>query len=372
MTNRHLPALLALCFSFAGADTLTSQIEEQHGSLGSKAQEFLLEDPFGGTVRFPDRSSGAVDLTVVMFWATWSQPSTRELERLEGLWEKWSRHKVQIIAVNVEDSRIDAEDVRAIRARMTEHPLPFPVVMDRGLSAFHAYGVVAVPTTLVVDSSGTIVYRLAGYPLAGAEELVDAVERLVVESVRDTQGTDSEWTPGYSRAIRYTRLANLLAAKGEFKMAEYTLQQAIESDATFLEARLELARLFENEGRHVEAEALLLKATADFPSDCDLILAQAELKLRQGDLTKAEEFVQSALDLNPESSQVLIVQARVRMLDGDYQSALPILQQAVNLNPLDFHAYVELGKTLEVLDDKLAAIESYEKAYQILDPTWIP
>jgi Tfp pilus assembly protein PilF/peroxiredoxin len=362
-----LGALLGLAIS---VPDLSAQQEDQRGALGSKAQEFLLEGPFGATQRFPDRTSGKVDYTVVVFWATWNKPSERELDRLSKLWPKWSKNRVQVIAINVESSRIDPVHVQAIRDWLKQKAIPFPVVLDRGLKAFHAYGVIAIPTTLVVDASGTIVFRLPGYPVAGAEELVEVVEQGVIHTDRVSRGDPSSSAPGFRRAVRYTHLAQQLSAKGEFEMAKFTLQKAIAESPSFLEAKLALAALFQQLDDLQAAETLLAEAAAASPMNSAVLLAHAGLKLRAGEPEAARTFAEAALELDQESGSALTLLAQAYRESGHPESALPYLQKAVGLNPLDFAASHELAKTLHSLGNQTEAILWYERAYQILDPSW--
>ncbi|NQU47338.1 MAG: redoxin domain-containing protein [Planctomycetes bacterium] len=369
-----MPVLLlcTLVCSVLSIPCFAAQQQEQRGALGSKVEEFLLEGPFGATHRFPDRTSGKIDFTVVVFWATWSQPSERELDRLAALWPKWSKNRVEVIAINIESSRINASDLKTIHDRLEQNPLPFPVMLDRGLEAFHAYGVIAVPTTFVVDSNGTIVFRLPGYPVAGAEELEQTVEKGVIHTDLASRGDLDEASPGYLRAVRYTRLANLLAAQGETEMAVFTLKKAINEDPTFVEARISLAALHEQLDQVELAEDLLFKAAAEFPNVCAIHLAHAGLKLRQGDHVAALILAEAALQLDPELSNAMTLVARVHREGGHPEKAIPFLQKALELNPLDFKACLEFGKAETTLGNKAEAISWYERAYQILDPQWNP
>ncbi|WP_191965760.1 hypothetical protein, partial [Oryzomonas sagensis] len=43
------------------------------------------------------------------------------------------------------------------------------------LDYFHDLGIIALPTTVIVDKERVIRYELSGYPLVGAEEMADFV-----------------------------------------------------------------------------------------------------------------------------------------------------------------------------------------------------
>ncbi len=347
-----------------------AQEDSQRGALGTQAPEFVLEGPFGGSQRFPDRTSGKIDFTVVVFWATWSKASVSELKRLLQLWPKWSNNRVQVIAVNVEDSDIDAADLKKVRDWLEASPLPFPVVLDRGLKAFHRYGVIAVPTTLVVDANGLIVFRLPGYPVAGSDELERIVEHGVIETEQAARSNPAAASPGYRRAVRQTRLARLLMEQGEMAMAQYTLDKAIAEDPAFFHSRIVLAELYENTDKAQAAEDLLHQIVGEFPAEPAALLALAGFQLRHDQAADAVLVVQSVLDLEPELGAALTMMARALLAADKAAEALPFLEQAVTLNPLDFPACLALGRTHEALQQLSEAIGWYERAYQILDPSW--
>src|SRR5262249_59479372 len=83
---------------------------------------------------------------------------------------------VTIAAVNVDRFAPDEADATTLRARIDGLHLRVPVLVDRGLELFHAYGVVTVPSTAVVDDRGTLSYFLYGYSHAQRESLFDAID----------------------------------------------------------------------------------------------------------------------------------------------------------------------------------------------------
>ena len=101
--------------SMGGAAVLVSLIlpvgtangqQQARGAVGSKATEFVLDGLAGESVRFPERSTINLAVTVVVFWATWNKPGLKDLERLKELWPKWSSLGVRVVAVNVEAHKV--------------------------------------------------------------------------------------------------------------------------------------------------------------------------------------------------------------------------------------------------------------------------
>jgi tetratricopeptide (TPR) repeat protein len=255
----------------------------------------------------------------------------------------------------------------AIRKWLEGRALPFPIAIDDGLVAFRAYGVVAVPTTIVIDPKGKIVMRLAGFPVGGAERLIKLVEHRLVEEGKASKRPPIEAVSlGHRRAVRYLRLARVLVGKGENEMAEYTLKKAIEQDAELIEARVELASLYEAMEKPKAVDAVLAQAARKFPGNSSLLLARARAMFRRGSHTTAAKLAQKALTQNPSLAPALTLLGRVHLARNDKDKALAAFAEAAKRNPLDPEPIVQAARVLELQGDKARALERYERAYELL------
>lgn len=73
------------------------------------------------------------------------------------LYERY-QGRVELVAVN-----ITAKDrIESVRAFVSEHGLPFPVLLDEHAETAQAYRIVPIPTTYLLDSSGLIAYKMTG------------------------------------------------------------------------------------------------------------------------------------------------------------------------------------------------------------------
>lgn len=102
---------------------------------------------------------------VVNFWASWCSPCQRELPELDAL----GATGVTIVAVST-DSR--PEDMERF---LQKHPLPnLETVWDPALAK--ELGVAGLPTTVIVDSAGLVVWRTQGYIPGDVERLAAELE----------------------------------------------------------------------------------------------------------------------------------------------------------------------------------------------------
>jgi len=145
--------LLALCVQPAlaaePAQTLTPVPER------AQAPDLVLEAVDGANLRLSELRGKVV---VVNFWATWCPPCRREMPALERLNRLMRGQPFAIVGI---DAGEELEDVLAFRGSVDPAP-SFRLLLDREGKALRAFGVSGLPTTLVLDREGRIVYKALG------------------------------------------------------------------------------------------------------------------------------------------------------------------------------------------------------------------
>jgi DsbE subfamily thiol:disulfide oxidoreductase len=119
------------------------------------AADFTLPSLDGsGTVSLATYRGSVV---VLNFWATWCTPCRREAPGLERTWQAYRDRGVQFLGVDERD------DDAAGGAFVHEFGITYPSGSDPpGRLAFN-YGLFGMPTTFVIDGSGTTRFRFVGY-----------------------------------------------------------------------------------------------------------------------------------------------------------------------------------------------------------------
>jgi cytochrome c biogenesis protein CcmG/thiol:disulfide interchange protein DsbE len=113
----------------------------------------------GGSVTLAALHGQAV---VLNFWASTCGPCKQEMPRLQAAAERWSGKPVQIVGIDVLDSR------GAARAFAQSHGVTYSIGYDPLGDTIVPYGVFNTPTTFFVDKRGLIVKRILG-PVSKAE-----------------------------------------------------------------------------------------------------------------------------------------------------------------------------------------------------------
>jgi thiol-disulfide isomerase/thioredoxin len=90
------------------------------------------------------------------FWAPWCVPCRASFPFLDGLQEKYGARGLSVVGLTLEERE------KAVAAFLDAVPVRFPVVVDPTGKAGEACGVVAMPTTFLIDREGRISARFEG------------------------------------------------------------------------------------------------------------------------------------------------------------------------------------------------------------------
>jgi thiol-disulfide isomerase/thioredoxin len=116
---------------------------------GRLAPPFDLAGLDGGRVTLTEFRGRPV---VINFWATWCTPCRVEMPMLIEAWQENRGQPLEIVAVNLTDQ----ERGKDVRRFVEQLKLPFYVALDQRGRVRERYGLVSLPTTVFVDSAGTV------------------------------------------------------------------------------------------------------------------------------------------------------------------------------------------------------------------------
>jgi peroxiredoxin len=102
----------------------------------------------------PAQLQRAVDgrVAVIALWAPWCEGCVAELEALTRLHQRASARGAVVLAVAVGERRSTVAEF------VVKHSLPFPQLVDEQFRFATALGETRIPSTLVVDGTGRIVF----------------------------------------------------------------------------------------------------------------------------------------------------------------------------------------------------------------------
>ena len=168
MQNRLLATLIAgLALLSTATAAVPAALSTEGLAVGTEAPAFTLLDTHGRQV---DSQSLRGRTVVLNFWAFWCDTWKAELPHLKELSKHEDDSAFTTVAVSVDGTRYPEF------LKLTRGDLPFPVCLDIGSKVTRAYRVSHVPTVVVIDPSGRIVYSHYGYP--GNDIVLSQVRRI--------------------------------------------------------------------------------------------------------------------------------------------------------------------------------------------------
>jgi Peroxiredoxin len=112
----------------------------------------------------------------VDFWASWCSPCAKSFPFLNDLDREFRDRGLQIIGVNLDEERSDAQNFLA------KHPANFTVAIKSNKQCAKDFGVKAMPSSYLVDRNGVIRHVHLGFRAGEAKQLRALVEHLLAES----------------------------------------------------------------------------------------------------------------------------------------------------------------------------------------------
>jgi len=277
---------------------------------------------------------------VILFWAGWSDRSIEELKRLDAASADLAARGVTIAAVNVERFAPDEADVTTLRARTDGLHLRVPVLVDRGLELFHAYGVVTVPSTAVVDDRRTLSYFLYGYSHEQRESLFDAID--AVAGIVRPRAAATRPAVVAPAALRRLQLGRLQLQQGHADAARSSFELAARADATFADPLVELAALALDGDDRVGARDLLDRAATLDQKNAAMRRERARLAaLDATDVHSTADPRTAFTDLGTREDAVAAgYLGFLHWAAGDVAQAEHAFQQATDISGVDPRAWI--------------------------------
>ena len=109
---------------------------------------------------------------IVNFWATWCPPCIKEMPSLQRAADALRADGVQVLGINVGESKEDIESFMDIT------PVDFPLLLDENMEQGPLWSLRGLPTTLIVDSKGNIIYTVLGEREWDDPVIVDQIRTL--------------------------------------------------------------------------------------------------------------------------------------------------------------------------------------------------
>lgn len=168
MSRRLLGAVLAALLAVAGCG---DQAKEE-AALPAPLPELVVERLDGGGSERSTDWRGKV--LVLNIWATYCAPCRHELPSLQRLADGLDPARYAVIGVSIDDNPL------LVREYLRTRKVTFARHIDRGgVATRERLAIKVVPTTLVIDTAGQVVWSHAGDKVWDDPAVVDQLRRIM-------------------------------------------------------------------------------------------------------------------------------------------------------------------------------------------------
>lgn len=136
-------------------------------SSAQKVYNFGLEDLDGEWHEFEELRGD--ELTIIDFWASWCKPCMKSMPKIDDIYKSYKTDGLNVISINTDGPR----SISKVLPLSQTLNISYPVLSDINNEVSEELNVSVLPTLLLVDKKGQIIWRHEGWS-AGDEKEIEA------------------------------------------------------------------------------------------------------------------------------------------------------------------------------------------------------
>ena len=164
----------ALFYLFVAFSSIQVSAQDVHTepNVAKKVPSVKLVDMKGKAVNTAELTANGP--IIISFWATWCKPCLQEIEAVNDNLSDWKKEiDFDFIAISTDDSRSKGR----VLPMKNVKKWPFEVFLDENGDLQRAMNVLNIPHTIILDSSGKIIYQHTSYTSGDEEEYFEVLKK---------------------------------------------------------------------------------------------------------------------------------------------------------------------------------------------------
>lgn len=178
ISRKLLTAFLAALIMVALAVPSSHALSVKEGDL---APDFEITALDGAKVKL---SSYKGKVVLLAFWASWCP---RCLEELAFLKELYGAHKdkLTVLAINQDTKNLSEAHLAKLKTQVAEMGLDYPILIDLEFDAWLKYGINALPTSVIVNQEGKVMFAEPNYYWASQNKIKSILAGMGIGKAED-------------------------------------------------------------------------------------------------------------------------------------------------------------------------------------------
>lgn len=103
---------------------------------------------------------------ILFFWTTWCPFCRKELKILNNMYPELLKEGLEVLAINVGEYTYKVENFAKT------YKLTYKVLLDKDTTVTESYGILGVPTYILIDKQGNIRFKVNAFPKEEYKNLI--------------------------------------------------------------------------------------------------------------------------------------------------------------------------------------------------------